>query len=454
MPDAPFGQSFVPGSFEYFSYDEVLYDELERRVFLHYSLHSKDEVVPFVETVTLPSVIKKRPHQALLRLLWLVAGLSYFKMAAPSEIRFPQGVRRAERVYLASLIRGGLGEFAFVNSMETALTPTIVGPHLEDSSEPHQGDDWSGEHEPLVPVGGGKDSVASIVTLQRAGITPILFSVNRYPAIDRCVAVAGEQYVWASRALDPAVNGLNARGALNGHIPVTAINSAIALIVADGAGFGSVVMSNEESANHGNVLWRGFEINHQWSKSLDAEVGLRAYLAGSDLQEDRYFSLLRPLNEFTIARLFAESPEYLDAFTSCNRAFSLDVGRRSESWCGECPKCEFVFLILAPWVPKDRLVGVFGANLLGDADRLTGYRALLGLGEQKPFECVGGFDEAAAALLIAAARPEWAGDVVVEAVAPELAAVGRMLGAEAEDGVLWSGIPERFREAIRARVLR
>lgn len=454
MPDAPFGQSFVPGSFELFSYDEVRYDELERRVFLHYSLHSKDEVIPFVETVTLPSVVKKRPQQALLRLLWLVAGLSYFKIAAPSEIRFPHGIRLAERVYLASLVRGGLGEFAFVNSIPTALTPTILGPQLEETSESRQGADWSAEHEPLVPVGGGKDSVVSVVTLQRAGITPVLFSVNQYPAIDRCVAVAGEQYVWASRTLDPAVNGLNARSALNGHIPVTAINSAIALIVADGAGFGSVVMSNEESANHGNVLWQGFEINHQWSKSLEAEVALRTYLTASGLQEDRYFSLLRPLNEFTIARLFAESPEYLDAFTSCNRAFSLDAGRRSESWCGECPKCEFVFLILAPWVPKERLVGVFGANLLGEADRLPGYRALLGLGEQKPFECVGGFDEAAAALQVATDRPEWAGDMVVEALAPALAEMSRASVAEVGDGVLWSGIPERFREAIRARVLR
>jgi len=439
---------FDPSAMARFEYTGVDWDAPTRTATLRYALVPDQEATrhEFAESVTLPDACTGTPATALLRLLWLAAGLSYFKAAIPPVIHFPGGITAPERTYLAQLIEGGLGEFAYVNNRVDALTPRIEGDALPSPTATGM---WDANARPVVPVGGGKDSVVSIQTVREAGIEPVLFCVGSYRAIDACAAVAGLPLARATRRLDPHLVQLNARGALNGHVPITAINSAIALMVADTAGLGPVLMSNEESANHGNVTWHGRDINHQWSKSMTAEVALRAYLAASGLEEGRYLSLLRPLNELTIARLFAQSPQYLDAFTSCNRAFSLNEARRTASWCGECPKCEFVFLILAPFVDRDRLTAVFGADLLNTPERVDGYRAIVGLGAHKPFECVGDYDEAAAAFTLAAAG-QWAGAVVPQALASEVAPTAAPV-LEA-DGALWAHLPPRYREAVMRRV--
>jgi hypothetical protein len=105
------------------------------------------------------------------------------------------------------------------------------------------------------------------------------------------------------------------------------------------------------------------------------------------------FSLLRPLGELRIAQLFARGPfeQFSEQFTSCNRSFRH--GSHGFTWCGECPKCAFVFLALAPFVAKARLVGLWGENLLAKPMLEPTYRELLGLTGHKPFECVGEIDE-------------------------------------------------------------
>ncbi len=448
---------FDPQAIARFEYVGVEWDAAHRRVTLRYALVGSGDHAPrhdFAEVVELPEISIGTPPWALLRLLWLAAGLSYYKAAAPPLVTFPDGVTEAERTYLAALIAGGLGEYAYVNDRVDALTPAIEGGGLAAGGDAHMGAPWNPDAPPLVPVGGGKDSVVTIETVRAAHIEPVLFSVGRYRAIDACAAVAGLPLAHATRRIDPALMDLNARGALNGHIPITAINSAIALLVADTAGLGPVLMSNEESANHGNVTWHGRVINHQWSKSLDAERAVRAYLTASGLEEGRYLSLLRPLNELTIARLFALSPQYLDAFTSCNRAFSLNEAKRAVTWCGECPKCEFVYLILAPYVDRARLTEVFGSDLLDRQERIGGYRAILGLEGNKPFECVGGYDEAAAAFSLARAG-QWADAVVVEALSaevPQTPVPDPSRDASGEGGGLWAHLPPRYREAVERRV--
>jgi len=92
-----------------------------------------------------------------------------------------------------------------------------------------------------------------------------------------------------------------------------------------------------------------------------------------------YYSLLRPLSEVQIAALFARLEPYLPVFTSCNAAFRIEEGRRVERWCGHCPKCRFVALALAPFLPPERLSEFMGANPLSDERQLAGYRELLGL---------------------------------------------------------------------------
>ena len=58
----------------------------------------------------------------------------------------------------------------------------------------------------------------------------------------------------------------------HGHVPVTAMVTLLCAIAAVASGRGGVVMSNEHSASMPNLEWSGLEVNHQWSKSLAAEV--------------------------------------------------------------------------------------------------------------------------------------------------------------------------------------
>ena len=125
-------------------------------------------------------------------------------------------------------------------------------------------------------------------------------------------------------------------------------------------------------------------------------------------------SLLRPMSELAVARQFARVSRYDAHFSSCNRNFHILGERPTSRWCGVCPKCHFVFLALAPFMPKPRLVGIIGRNLLDDPAQTAGFDALLEYQDHKPFECVGEGRESRAAMAALAQRPEWREDALVE----------------------------------------
>ena len=176
------------------------------------------------------------------------------------------------------------------------------------------------------------------------------------------------------RTLDPGLPALNDAGALNGHVPITAIVSCVALLTAALHGFDAVAMANERSASAGNVSWDGVEVNHQFSKGLRAERLLSAAVA-EVCGGLRLFSVLRPASELAIARAFARMERYHGAFTSCNAIFRIDPALRAASWCCDCPKCRFVFLALAPFSEPEHLREIFGRDLLDDEQPVRGLRA-------------------------------------------------------------------------------
>jgi UDP-N-acetyl-alpha-D-muramoyl-L-alanyl-L-glutamate epimerase len=259
----------------------------------------------------------------------------------------------------------------------------------------------------------------ALEVVRRAGAETALFSIGDAPPIARTVAVAGLPHLLARRRLDPALPALNASGALNGHVPVTAIVSCIAVLTAALHGFDAVAMANERSASAGSLAWDGIEVNHQFSKGLRAERLLSAALAevGAGV---RCLSVLRPASELAIARAFARMERYHAAFTSCNAIFRVDPALRASSWCLDCPKCRFVYLALAPFSSPAHLADVFGADLLADERQYEGFALLTATGGHKPFECVGEEQESLAAVRLLAADERWREHAVVRRLAAEV----------------------------------
>jgi hypothetical protein len=340
----------------------------------------------------------------LARLLFLAACVSYYKIAAPSTVSVAIPITDQERRFLADVIRRGMTEFAYVNNMPHALAPVIETTEIIPA-EPIALADTNSEH-PLVAVGGGKDSIVSIEALRAAGFEPTLFSVNSYTPITNTVERAGLPYQKVGRQIDSSIGDLNAQGAFNGHVPITMINSLLGLLAAVMNGLTTVIFSNERSASVGNLTWHGIDVNHQWAKSIEAEKLLQETLATVVSPSVTYFSLLRPLSELRIARQFATLEQYHDIFTSCNRAFHLDPSKR-RIWCGECDKCRFVFLVLAPYMSVAQLEAIWHKNMFNDGEQLAGFRELLGIEGHKPLECVGEVAECRLALELAAEKDEW-----------------------------------------------
>lgn len=351
----------------------------------------------------------------LLDLAALVLGVSYFKLRAPYVIATPIPVSAAERAFVLDVYENGLGEFYARNDLQRFGQLSLDAPPDGRPAERPALSDRI-----LLPIGGGKDSLVSVMLLEAAGLDFTPFAVNPKGPINSSIEATGRPPLYVDRALDPEMIRLSREpGYYNGHVPSTAINSMIAALAAVLFGHGRIVLSNERSASEGNMSFDGREANHQHSKSLGFERMIAGVLSAATAGALGYFSLLRPYSEARIAGLFARQRRFDQVFSSCNRNFTI-APHQGPLWCGECPKCHFVFLVLASAMDKDRLVGIFGRNLLDRTENEASFRTLTGLAGQKPWECVGEILEAAACLHVLAARPEWAKDAIVAGLSGDL----------------------------------
>ncbi len=379
--------------------------------------------IALVETFQLPDApyavpkARQRAVDEALDLLHWTAGISYWKAGCPARFEF--AVSRPDpwqAEWLTRLWREGLAEFAWHNDLNVEDWPEFPAEASARESTFALG---LGERT-LVPMGGGKDSLVALERMLSARQPVDTVQVGSAPLICEVAARAGQPHRVVRRRIDPSLAELNRHGAFNGHVPITAINSAVLALLALGGDYRRVVFANERSADEQTLIdAQGRAVNHQFSKSLAFECmfsdWVRRYIA-ADLE---VFSILRRDRELAICREFAGLARYHNVFSSCNRNFHLD-GPRTGRWCGQCPKCHFVFLAMAPFLSPERMTAIFGHDLLAEGDNLEGFRQLLALDGIKPFECVGEAMEARAALLALAASPCWKHHVVVSALAPLL----------------------------------
>jgi UDP-N-acetyl-alpha-D-muramoyl-L-alanyl-L-glutamate epimerase len=403
---------------EYFRIERPSFDPATGEARFPYRLND----LAFTEVLTLPAgpdaeSARSPAFAKLLGLTAIVLGVSYFKLRAPLAIEAPETpLTEAERAFVIDVYENGLGEFYARNELARFGKLVLTAPTDPEDRKPA----IALPDRTLLPIGGGKDSLVSVDLLTHTGVDFTPFAVNPKGPIVSSVDAIGTPPVYVTRTLDPEMIRLGKEpGYYNGHVPSTAINSMLASLCALLYGYGQIVLSNERSASEGNVVFDGRETNHQYSKSLGFELLIADTLANATGGALKYFSLLRPYSEARIASLFTKESKFDAVFSSCNRNFRL-AGNDGPLWCGECPKCHFVFLIFAPFMGKERLLRIFGKNLLDVPENERSFRELAGLAGQKPWECVGEILEAAACFYTLTRHADWHEAKVVQAVKADL----------------------------------
>lgn len=386
-----------------------LYDELRRKHsrFIYHSFEFQNEQdctrlefhfsiddYHFRPTWTFPKDITRRDFDKELAdriafSLGMAELVSYWKCACPPvvEIRCG-GLSEQQKQWWKKLYFNGLGEFFYRNGIAPDFENfmTIEAP-AEQPLSPRE-NSLSGI---LVPIGGGKDSVVTLELLKKAGEDISAYIINPRKATLGCAEAAGitpGRIIAPKRAIDKQLLELNKLGYLNGHTPFSAVVAFSAELFACIFGRKYIALSNESSANESYV--EGTSINHQYSKSTEFERDFREYCESSFGGYSRcpeYFSLLRPWSEWQIAREFVKYPQYFGVFQSCN------LGSKNDTWCCNCAKCLYVYILLAAFLDDETLVGIFGCNMLQKSELSGMLDGLVLDGEDKPFECVGTKDE-------------------------------------------------------------
>lgn len=405
---------FKYNSFRSFRFISYSFNYKESEAQFHYAL---DKGPHFVEKIKFHGIKKKLDKESKISLhhslkyLFIALGVSYFKTAVPPKIIIENDqLSKEEASFFESLYLNGLGEFSYLNDID--LRNKIKFPY--SSSSKNNPCKTKLPRKTIVPIGGGKDSIVTAEILKKSKEPIALFSLGDFTPINNVMEKVNVPKIKVTRKLSPVLFDVNAKGALNGHVPISAIIAFTLPVCAILYGFDRAMLSNEKSANIGNLIHDGFEINHQYSKSLDFEEKISKFISNNILTNFKYFSFLRPLTELAITRLFSRFKKYQSVFTSCNKSFRYRKSQPNQLWCLDCPKCRSTFLLLAPFIKKNELLKIFGENLLNSEKQERGFDELIGVQGNKPFECVGTDEEYLTAFYLLSNNENWRQDKYIK----------------------------------------
>lgn len=337
-----------------------------------------------------PEIIKYEANTELLSYAVFNLGMaelvSYWKCACPPVIEIKCGLLSDWQVkWWKKFYLNGLGEFFYINGIDTNVyKPGELMKIIPDYKKPpffNLHDDLRGS---LIPVGGGKDSIVTMELLRESFSDNYCYIINpREHALQtaRCAGYGDGKIIKVYRTIDKELIRLNSEGYMNGHTPFSGIVAFSSWIFAYLSGKQYIALSNESSSDEGNIT--GASVNHQYSKSTEFEFDFRQYAARYFGAYPEYFSLLRPWSEWQITKVFAGFPQYLEVFLSCN------AGHKTDSWCGKCAKCLYVFIMLSAFADMEKLEKIFGGNMLDNVEFENIFNGLVYEEVEKPFECVG-----------------------------------------------------------------
>ena len=265
--------------------------------------------------------------------------------------------------------------------------------------------------EVLAFCGGGKDSLVGIKLLERGQIPYASFAYSHSiygpsktqhtlidQVLDHCQPKQRHR-MWAyDDFLDSPVVQLcpefGTKTLIAGETPST-LFASLPLLLAHGYKYLS--LGHEASANQGNLTWdkTGEVINHQWGKSLEAENLINPYIQEVLIEDVQYFGILQPIHDAVIFNLLNKNLDAVPKTHSCNI---------KKPWCGQCPKCAYVWMNYMAYLPPEIVHPMFNRNLFDVPENQKFFQMMLGLGEHIPFECIGQKEESQLAMSLCALK--------------------------------------------------
>ena len=335
--------------------------------------------------------IESKQVQNMVFHIGLIELISYWKTTCSPKVLIKCGHLNEEQIgWWKKLYFYGLGELFYTNGIETNIDDfmNIECVKIFCDIEYEKIEDESNGY--IIPIGGGKDSVVTLETLKNTDKENFALIINPKITTLKCAQIAGfenDRIIEIYRNIDKNLIDLNKKGYINGHTPFSAMLAFVSYFVSYLLSKKYIALSNENSANESNVV--GQKVNHQYSKSFEFECDFGEYAEKYLKAPVKYFSFLRPLNELQIAKIFSKHEKYHNVFKSCN------VGSKGEEWkwCCNCAKCLFAYIILSPYLYKEKLVNIFGEDLFEKEELLETFIELIGKGANKPFDCVGTYEE-------------------------------------------------------------
>ncbi len=381
-------------SYPVFEYQDYSYNMAYGKLNITYNF-AIPRLKSFSPTWTIPIPPSAKYSDEILNRLVFSLGLmelvSYWKCTCSPTVVVKCGCILPDEVqWWKHLYFYGLQEFFYINNIACNIDSfmSIVCESVPCASPTER---QLNLHGCLVPVGGGKDSCVTLELTADIESRSAFIIGDRHSSVECAKISAVEDIIISARTISKELLELNAEGFLNGHTPFSGIVAFSSLLTAYLHQKKYIFLSNEASASEPTVI--GTDINHQYSKSFEFENNFRHYVKSfSPVPEIEYLSLLRPISELQIAGIFSGLEKYHRVFRSCNR------GARTDSWCCSCAKCLFVFIMLAAFMDYDKVVEIFGGDMLNDTAVGDALAELIGQRETKPFECVGTVHEAQQAI--------------------------------------------------------
>ena len=380
-------------------YKDYLVDEVDNDLVITYTfeipgLTTFNPTISFSKDLVKNSFVNDELMNKIIFHMGMIELISYYKCCCPKRIVVEAGyLDDYDKSWFKKLFYNGLGEFLYKNNISISEDELfefeVLGKEIKLDDVFYQG------YGNLIPVGGGKDSVVTLELLREYKDDNCCFIINPKGANIECCYTAGytdEDVCKVKRVIDKILLDLNKEGFLNGHTPFSSVVAFISYLIAYLTNNKYIVLSNENSANEATVI--GTNVNHQYSKSYEFEKDFHEFTIKNYGIDIKYFSMLRPLKEIQIAMLFSKYTKYHNVFKSCN----LGSKGSTWEWCCSCPKCLFVYIMLSAFLSKQDMVEMFGMDLLDNKDLEKDFIDLIGMGETKPFECVGSINEVIYAL--------------------------------------------------------